>query len=102
MAIPATSYAADWRRFAGQLMLLPVFVVVIFCFLPLFRRLNVTTAYEYLEARFSLSVRLLASAIFILFQLGRMGIVLLLPAIARCRSARSGPRLNHTRFSPTA
>ncbi|MDP6367964.1 MAG: sodium/solute symporter, partial [Planctomycetota bacterium] len=63
-------------------MLLPVIVLVIYCFVPLFRRLEVTTAYEYLEARFSLAVRVLASAIFILFQLGRMGIVLLLPAIA--------------------
>ncbi len=82
MAIPATSYGSDWRRFVGSVMLLPVMLLVIYCFLPLFRRLDVTTAYEYLEARFSVSVRVLASAIFILFQLGRMGIVLLLPAIA--------------------
>jgi SSS family transporter len=82
MAIPATSYGSDWRRFVGSVMLLPVMLLVIYCFLPLFRRLDVTTAYEYLEARFSVAVRVLASAIFILFQLGRMGIVLLLPAIA--------------------
>ncbi len=82
MAIPATAYGSDWRRIVGQLMLLPVLLIVIHSFLPLFRRLEVTTAYEFLEARFSLAVRLLASAIFILFQLGRMGIVLLLPAIA--------------------
>jgi SSS family transporter len=82
MAIPATAYGSDWRRFAGQIMVLPIIAMVIFCFLPLFRRLNVTTAYEYLEARFSLTVRLFASSLFILFQLGRMGIVLLLPAIA--------------------
>jgi len=82
MAVPATAYGSDWRRFVGSVMLLPVIVLVIYCFVPLFRRLEVTTAYEYLEARFSLAVRLLSSAIFILFQLGRMGIVLLLPAIA--------------------
>ncbi len=82
MAVPATAYGSDWRRFVGSLMLLPVIVLVIYCFVPLFRRLEVTTAYEYLEARFSLAVRVLSSAIFILFQLGRMGIVLLLPAIA--------------------
>lgn len=82
MAIPATAYGSDWRRFVGSVMLLPVMVLVIYCFLPLFRRLDVTTAYEYLEARFSVAVRVLASAVFILFQLGRMGIVLLLPAIA--------------------
>jgi len=82
MAIPATSFGSDWTRFVGSMCLLPVLVMVIFCFLPFFRRLNITTAYEYLEARFSLPVRLSGSALFILFQLGRMGIVLLLPAIA--------------------
>lgn len=82
MAIPATAYGSDWRRFVGQLMMLPVFLLVIGCFVPLLRGLGVTTAYEYLESRFSRGVRLCASALFILFQLGRMGIVLLLPAIA--------------------
>jgi SSS family solute:Na+ symporter len=82
MAIPATAYGSDWRRFMGSIMLLPVLVIVIFCFLPFFRRLQITTAYEYLQARFSRSIRLIASGLFILFQFGRMGIVLLLPAIA--------------------
>lgn len=82
MAIPAIAYGTNWSRFVGSLMLLPILVLVIICFLPLFRGLRITTAYEYLEARFSLAPRLLASALFVLFQLGRMGIVLLLPAIA--------------------
>ncbi len=82
MAIPATAYGSDWRRFVGQLMVMPVFLIVIYSFLPLFRRLHITTAYEYLEQRFSLSIRLFASGLFVLFQIGRMGIVLLLPAIA--------------------
>ena len=36
-------------------------VVVIF-YLPFFRRLNLTTAYEYLEKRFNIAVRLFGSA----------------------------------------
>lgn len=82
MAIPATAFGSDWRRFAGSLMALPVFVIVIYFFLPRFRRLNITTAYEYLEQRFNQTIRRFASGLFILFQFGRMGIVLLLPAIA--------------------
>ncbi|NRA75485.1 MAG: hypothetical protein HRU16_06040, partial [Planctomycetes bacterium] len=35
MAIPATSYGSDWRRFVGSVMLLPVMLLVIYCFLPL-------------------------------------------------------------------
>jgi SSS family transporter len=56
--------------------------IVIVFYLPFFRRLNVTTAYEYLERRFNVVVRLFGSASFILFQLGRMAIVVFLPALA--------------------
>jgi solute:Na+ symporter, SSS family len=54
----------------------------IFWFLPFFRRLNLTSAYEYLEFRFNRTVRRLGSFIYIGLQLGRLGIVLLLPSLA--------------------
>jgi SSS family solute:Na+ symporter len=56
--------------------------IVVFMFLPFYRRLNVTTAYEFIEKRFNLPARLLASGLFITFQLARIGIVLYLPSIA--------------------
>lgn len=93
MAAPATSFGSDWRRFAGSLMLLPVLFVVITWFVPLFRRFEITTAYELLEVRFNALVRRLASAVFILFQLARMGIVLLLPAIALSAVTGMSPAL---------
>ena len=82
MAIPAKAYATDWTYFLLNVMIVAVAPIVIFFYLPFFRRLNVTTAYEYLERRFDLPVRLFASSMFILYQLGRMAIVLLLPALA--------------------
>lgn len=51
-------------------------------FIPFFRKLNSTTAYEYLEVRFNYAIRVFSSLSFILFQIGRMGVVLYLPAIA--------------------
>src|SRR5690606_16434115 len=54
----------------------------IFFYLPFFRRLNVVTAYEYLEKRFDVLVRLFGSATYIFFQFARVGIVLYLPALA--------------------
>lgn len=82
MAIPAKAYATDWSYLlfnAGIVLCVPVIVLL---FIPFYRRLNVTTAYEYLEARFDATVRILCSIAFILFQIGRMGVVLLLPSIA--------------------
>lgn len=82
MAIPAKTYAEDWVYFLAQICIILIAPVVVYGFLPFFRRLNITTAYEYLEQRFNLAVRWFGSLSFILFQFGRMGIVLALPAIA--------------------
>jgi SSS family transporter len=82
MAIPAKSYSTNWVFLIANFMIAAVAPFVVFWYLPFFRRLNLTTAYEYLEQRFGLITRLLGSASFVLFQLGRMGIVLYLPALA--------------------
>jgi SSS family transporter len=82
MSLPAKAYVTDWSYFFVNLAILAVAPLVIVVYLPFYRRLNVTSAYEYLEKRFNLAVRLFGSASFILFQVGRMAIVLYLPAIA--------------------
>lgn len=82
MAIPAKAYTEDWSYFFANIAILAVAPLVIAVFLPFFRRLNVTSAYEYLERRFNTPVRLFGSASFLLLQIGRMAIVLFLPAIA--------------------
>jgi SSS family transporter len=82
MAIPALIYATNWLPFFANMTIVMIAPLIVFVYLPFYRRLNVTTAYEYLERRFSLSVRMLGSLVFLFYQLCRMGIVLLLPAIA--------------------
>ncbi len=82
MAIPAHVYATDWTYILANMMIVVAAPLVVFLYLPFYRRLNVTSAYEYLEKRFNVAARLLGSAAFILFQLGRMGIVLFLPSLA--------------------
>ncbi len=82
MAIPAKAYATDWVYFLGQIAILLVAPIVVYLYLPFFRRLQITTAYEYLEQRFNVAVRLFGSVAFIFLQLGRMGVVIFLPAIA--------------------
>jgi solute:Na+ symporter, SSS family len=82
MAIPAKAYATDWTFFWANVPILLIAPVIIAFYLPFFRQLNITSAYEYLERRFNLAARLYGSAAFILFQIGRQAIVLLLPSLA--------------------
>ena len=82
LAIPARAYATDWSLLILNIGIFAIAPFVIYLYLPFFRRLNITTAYEYLEKRFHISIRLFGSLSFVIFQLGRMGIVILLPALA--------------------
>ena len=82
LAIPQVAFLGNWAIAIGSVAILAVAPVVIYFYLPFFRRLNITTAYEYLEKRFNISVRLFGTVSFLLFQVARMGIVLFLPAIA--------------------
>jgi SSS family transporter len=82
MAIPAKAFATDWAFTLANLTIILLAPVVVFIFLPFFRQLDVTTAYEYLEKRFNAAARWFGSASFILLQFGRTAIVLYLPALA--------------------
>jgi len=82
MAIPAKTFATDWRYFVGNMAIVMAAPFIAYFYLPFFRRLKVTTSYEYLEKRFNLAARLLGSIMFMIFQFGRIGIVLFLPSLA--------------------
>ncbi len=82
MAIPARAYQTDISWYIGQLPILIVVPLVVFFYLPFFRKLDLTSAYEYLEKRFGLPARIFASLSFNLFHVGRTAIVLYLPALA--------------------
>jgi len=82
MAIPGTAYATNWNGYIGQWPILIIVPLVVLCYLPFYRRLNITTAYEYLEKRFNVVSRVIASVTFMLFHIGRVAIVLYLPALA--------------------
>ena len=82
MAIPAKAYATNWCYYPMQLMIFFVAFPVIRYYLPFFRRLNVTSAYEYLEKRFNYATRFMASWLFIIFMVARSALVLFLPSLA--------------------
>lgn len=82
LAIPARAYATDWTLLPVNLCVVLIAPLIAFKYLPVLRRKNFTTVYEFLADQFDSSIQKFGSASFILFQLGRMGIVLLLPALA--------------------
>jgi SSS family transporter len=63
-------------------LILAVAPIAIYVALPFFRRIDATSAYEYLEKRFNRTVRLIGSGSFSLFHIFRMGVVLALAALA--------------------
>ena len=81
IAIPAKAYATDWVYVMNNVMVLAIAPVVTYFYLPYFRKLKLTSVYEYLQIRFDRRVKLLGSFTFIVFQLSRLGVVVYLPAL---------------------
>jgi len=82
LSIPALTYHSDCRYFFKTVGILVLVPIVTRFYLPFFRKLNLTSAYEYLEVRFNLACRLFASGAFILFMIARTAVVAYLPAVA--------------------
>ncbi len=81
LSAPGQAYT-DGMRFVQYYFGLPIAMIVIcITFIPIFRRLNVFTAYEYLEQRFDRKTRLLTSLLFLLSRGLSTGISIYAPAI---------------------
>ena len=82
IAVPARAFATDWSFIILNVGIVICAPLVVYGIIPHFRKINATSAYEYLEQRFNLAIRLFASGSFVLFQIGRMAIVMYLPGLA--------------------
>jgi solute:Na+ symporter, SSS family len=72
----------DGMRFAQFYIGLPIAMVILSAFfLPIYYRLSVMTAYEYLERRFDLRTRTLAASLFLLQRGMSAGLTIYAPAI---------------------
>ena len=81
MGAPAEYYVHGLEMASQTLSIVLVVPVVMFVFMPFFHRLQVYTAYEYLEERFDLRVRTLASAVFVFWRILWMGTATYVPAL---------------------
>ncbi|MBB1405268.1 sodium/solute symporter [Pseudoalteromonas sp. SG44-5] len=82
VGIPAIVYRTDWLYWGGIWMILAVTPIAAYVAMPFFRKIDATSAYEFLSLRFNMPVRLFASGLFTLFHISRMGIVMALTALA--------------------
>jgi len=81
LSAPGQAYT-DGMRFVQYYFGLPLAMIVIcITFIPIFQRLNVYTAYEYLEQRFDKKTRVLTSLLFLLSRGLSTGISIYAPSI---------------------
>ena len=83
IAIPAKSFESNWTYLTNNLIAVLGLAFVAVWIVPLLRRLDLMSVFSYLETRFHPAIRMLASALCIVTQIGsRMSVILFLPALA--------------------
>jgi SSS family solute:Na+ symporter len=93
MALPALFACIGLVQLGGTVFILPGILVSAYLTYPLLRRLNITSTYEFLERRFGTALRLIGSFVGIMIQLlSRIGIVVMLPALAISSMTGMDPR----------
>ena len=82
LSLAGNSYAGTWIMWFAQLGMLLAIPITIRFFLPIYSKLDIDTAYHYLELRFgSKGLRVLGAVMFIVYQIGRMSIIMYLPCM---------------------
>lgn len=83
IAIPAKAFETNWQYLTNNLVAVMGLMFVAVWVVPLLRRLDLMSVFSYLETRFHPAIRMLASALCIVMQVGsRMSVILFLPALA--------------------
>ena len=82
LSLAGNSYAGTCIMWFAQLGILVAIPFTIRFFLPIYSKLGIDTAYHYLEIRFkSKGLRILGAVMFIIYQVGRMSIIMYLPCM---------------------
>ena len=82
LALPGKAFSENISLILVSLVSPCIAPVLILLFYPFYRRLKVTTSYEYIELRFGHTARLCVSILFLLARLGWLGAVIYAPALA--------------------
>jgi solute:Na+ symporter, SSS family len=82
LALPGKAFAGNWNPFVFSLSIPLATIVAVRWFVPFYRRSGEVSAYHHLEARFGAWARTYAVLCYLLTQLGRMGTIMYLLALA--------------------
>lgn len=82
LGLPGMAYKANTALIAVSVMSPVVAPILIFLIYPFYRRLGLTTSYEYVARRFGPAARTAVSVLFLLARLGWLGMVVFAPAMA--------------------
>lgn len=78
---PSQAFASDWTYLQLRLAWPVAILIACVLFIPFFHRLEVFTAYEYLERQFDSRTRLLAAGVFILLKCAYTAVAIYAPAL---------------------
>lgn len=82
LSLVGISFSGTWLMWFAQLGMILAIPLTIRYFLPIYSKLDIDTAYHYLELRFqSKGLRILGAVMFIIYQIGRMSIIMYLPCM---------------------
>ena len=82
LGVPGTAYRENISMVVIGLMSPVVAPILILLFYPFYRKLKVTTAYEYINYRYGESARMCVAGLFCLARLGWLGVVIYSPSLA--------------------
>jgi len=82
MGLPGLAYSQNLTLLVVCLMSPLIAPVLIYFIYPMYRKLNLTTSYEYISMRFGRNARVATAVLFILARLGWLGTVIYAPALA--------------------
>lgn len=82
LALPGSAYGSNWNAFVFSLSIPIAALITVRYFIPVYRRINSSSAYTYMEQRFGPWAKIYVSICYISTQLMRVGTIIYLLALA--------------------
>ena len=82
LALPGSAFASNWNAFVFSLSIPIAALITVRYFIPVYRRINSSSAYTYMEQRFGPWAKIYVSICYVFTQLMRVGTIIYLLALS--------------------